>query len=135
MAMLAERMQVSVQQVETLLCERQHMIVSLDMPYNGDEGELPLRESIEDDQTYSPENEMVTTTLKEDLQEVLTTLTAKERRVLQLRYGLDGCREHNQTEASKKVGVSHQRICQIEAGALRKLRGVGQRRMLQEYLR
>lgn len=134
--MLAEQMEMSCEQVETLLHERQQVVVSLDVPRNnGDDDESLLADSIEDDQTYSPENETMTSTLQEQIQGVLTFLNEKERRVVQLRYGLDGCREHNQTEVSRKVGVTHQRVCQIEAMALRKLRYHGQRRMLQDYLR
>ena len=73
-------------------------------------------------------------TLHDQIQDLLNCLTQREREVLQLRYGLDGNREHSLTEAGKKVGLSHEAVRQIEFRALRKLDHPSRDRMLHDFL-
>ncbi|GAC1359275.1 MAG: RNA polymerase sigma factor RpoD [Ktedonobacteraceae bacterium] len=130
---LAEQMELSVQQVITLLSTNRETI-SLDMPRRGGDDEVSLSELLEDDPSYSPENMVITQTLHEQVQDVLTCLTQRERSVVQLRYGLDGDREHSLTEVGKKIGLSHEAVRQIEIRALHKLDHPSRSRMLQDFL-
>ena len=72
--------------------------------------------------------------LKEQIDEVLSTLSPRERRVLQLRFGLDDGRARTLEEVGKEFGVTRERIRQIEAKALRKLRHPSRSRRLKDYL-
>ena len=130
---LAEQMEVSVQQVIALLSTNQETI-SLDMPRKGGDDEISLSEILEDDPVYSPEGVLIKQTLHDQVQDLLNCLTAREREVLQLRYGLDGNREHSLTEVGKKIGLSHEAVRQIEFRALRKLDHPSRDRMLHEFL-
>ncbi len=130
---LAEQMEISVQQVIALLSTNQETI-SLDMPRKGGEDETSLSDVLEDDPIYSPERVVITQTLHDQVQDLLNYLTQRERRVLQLRYGLDGDREHSLTEVGKKIGISHEAVRQIEFRALRKLDHPSRSRMLQDFL-
>lgn len=130
---LAEQMEISVRQVITLLSTNQETI-SLDMPRKGGDDEIALSEILEDDPCYSPEGELIRQTLHDSIQELLNCLTEREREVVQLRYGLDGRREHSLTEVGKRIGLSHEAVRQIEFRALRKLDHPSRDRMLQDYL-
>jgi RNA polymerase primary sigma factor len=130
---LANQMEISVQQVISLLSTNQET-VSLDMPRKGGEDEISLSELIEDDPVYSPERVVLTQTLQEQVQDLLDDLTPRERRVLQLRFGLNGNGEHSLTETGKKMGLSHEAVRQVEFRALKKLDLPCRDRMLQEFL-
>lgn len=130
---LAERLEITVQQVITLLSTNQETM-SLDMPRRGGDDEAPLSDVLEDDPLYSPERIVMTQTLHEQIEDLLQYLTPRERRVLQLRYGLNGGREHSLTEAGKKIGLSHEAVRQVEFRALRKLEHPSRDRMLQDFL-
>jgi len=131
---LAEQMEVSVQQVIALLSTNQETI-SLDMPRKGGgDDEITLSELLEDDPRYSPEGEVIKQALQEQVQDLLTCLTERERDVLRWRYGLDGGREHSQVEIGKKIGLSHEAVRQIEFRALRKLEQPSFALGLNEYL-
>lgn len=130
---LAQQMEVSVQQVITLLSTSQET-VSLDMPRKGGDDEISLSEILEDDPAYSPERVVLTETLKVHIRDLLNELTVRERRVLQLRYGLDGRAEHSLSETGKKLGLSHEAVRQVEFRALRKLDLPCRDRMLQDFL-
>ncbi|GAC1423042.1 MAG: RNA polymerase sigma factor RpoD [Ktedonobacteraceae bacterium] len=130
---LAEQMEISVQQVITLLSTNQETI-SLDMPRRGGDEETTLSEILEDDPSYSPEGVLIKQTLHDQIQDLLNCLTQRERDVLQLRFGLDGNREHSLTEVGKKVGLSHEAVRQIEFRALRKLDHPSRDRMLHDFL-
>ncbi len=130
---LAEQMEISVQQVITLLSTNQETI-SLDTPRKGGDDEIALSEILEDDPSYSPEGVLIKQTLHDQIQDLLNCLTQREREVLQLRYGLEGNREHSLTEVGKKIGLSHEAIRQIEFRALRKLDHPSRDRMLHDYL-
>lgn len=130
---LAEQMEISVQQVITLLSTNQETI-SLDTPRKGGDDEISLSEILEDDPRYSPEGVLIKQTLHDQIQDLLNCLTQREREVLQLRYGLDGHREHSLTEVGKKISLSHEAVRQIEFRALRKLDHPSRDRMLHDFL-
>ena len=130
---LAERLEITVQQVIVLLSTNQETM-SLDMPRRGGDDESPLSDVLEDDPLYSPERIVMTQTLHEQIEDLLQYLTPRERRVLQLRYGLNGGHEHSLTEAGKKIGLSHEAVRQVEFRALRKLEHPSRDRMLQDFL-
>ncbi|MBV8694252.1 MAG: sigma-70 family RNA polymerase sigma factor [Chloroflexi bacterium] len=130
---LAEQMELTVQQVITLLSTKQETI-SLDMPRRGGDDEIALSELLEDDPIYSPEWVVIEQTLQAQVQELLSALTTRERRVLQLRYGFEGGREHSLTEVGKRLGLSHEAVRQVEFRALKKLDYPSRSRMLQDFL-
>ncbi len=130
---LARQMEISVQQVISLLSTNQET-VSLDMPRKGGEDEISLSEMLEDDPVYSPERIVLSQTLQEQVQDLLDCLTPREKRVLQLRFGLNGNGEHSLTETGKKMGLSHEAVRQVEFRALKKLDLPCRDRMLQEFL-
>lgn len=130
---LAGQMEVSVQQVVALLSTKQET-VSLDMPRKGGEDEITLSEILEDDPVYSPERIVISQTLQEHIHDLLDTLSQREKRVLQLRYGLDGRKEHSLAETGKKLGLSHEAVRQTEFRALRKLDRPSRSKMLQDFL-
>lgn len=130
---LASQMEISVQQVITLLSTNQETI-SLDMPRKGGDDEIALSEVLEDDPIYSPERVVISQTLQAHIQDLLNCLTQRERRVLQLRYGLNGGAEHSLSETGKKLGLSHEAVRQVEFRALRKLDHPCRDRMLQDFL-
>jgi RNA polymerase primary sigma factor len=130
---LASQMEVSVQQVVSLLSASQETI-SLDMPRKGGDDEISLSDVLEDDPSYSPERIVLGETLKEHIHDLLDALTQRERKVLQLRYGLDGNGEHSLSETGKKLGLSHEAVRQVEFRALRKLDHPSRDKMLQDFL-
>jgi RNA polymerase primary sigma factor len=130
---LATQMDVSVQNVISLLSASQET-VSLDMPRKGGEEDISLSDMLEDDPVYSPERVVLDQTLHEQLQDVMNDLTPRERRVLQLRFGLNGYGEHSLTETGKKLGLSHEAVRQVEFRALKKLDHPCRSRMLQDFL-
>jgi RNA polymerase primary sigma factor len=130
---LATQMDVSVQQVISLLSTNQET-VSLDTPRKGGDEEVALSDMLEDDPCYSPERVVISQTLHDHIHDLLDELTIRERRVLQLRYGLNGGSEHSLTETGKKLGLSHEAVRQVEFRALRKLDHPCRTRMLQDFL-
>ncbi|GHO86439.1 sigma-70 family RNA polymerase sigma factor [Dictyobacter formicarum] len=130
---LAHQMEVSVQQVISLLSTHQETI-SLDMPRKGGDDEISLSDILEDDPIYSPERVVITETLREHIHDLLDALSQRERRVLQLRYGLNGQGEHSLSETGKKLGLSHEAVRQVEFRALRKLDPPSRSKMLQDFL-
>ncbi len=130
---LAEQMQTNVEEVVALLSASPE-VISLDTPGRGGENEPPLSEVLEDDPNYLPERVVLKETLQEHVQELLSQLTARERRVLELRYGLN-THEHSLQEISRKMGLSHEAVRQVELRALRKLSHPSRDRMLQDFLR
>ena len=130
---LANQMEISVQHVISLLSTSQET-VSLDMPRKGGEDEISLSELLEDDPVYSPERIVLSQTLQEQVQDLLDCLTPREKRVLQLRFGLNGNGEHSLTETGKKMGLSHEAVRQVEFRALKKLDIPCRDRRLQEFL-
>ncbi|GHO81309.1 RNA polymerase sigma factor SigA [Ktedonobacter sp. SOSP1-85] len=130
---LAIQMEISVPEVIALLSTNQETI-SLDMPRKGGDDEISLSEVLEDDPIYSPERVVLTQTLQEQVQDILNCLTPREKKVLQLRFGLNGNGEHSLTETGKKMGLSHEAVRQMEFRALKKLGHPCRDRRLQDFL-
>ena len=107
--------------------------VSLETPI-GEEEDSHLGDFIQDDNVPVPAEAAAFTLLKEQLSEVLGTLTDRERNVLELRFGLDDGRARTLEEVGKEFNVTRERIRQIEAKALRKLRHPSRSRKLKDYL-
>ncbi|MBR5152558.1 MAG: RNA polymerase sigma factor RpoD [Clostridia bacterium] len=107
--------------------------VSLETPI-GEEEDSHLGDFIQDDDAPAPSDAATFTLLKEQLAEVLSTLTEREEKVLRLRFGLDDGRARTLEEVGKEFDVTRERIRQIEAKALRKLRHPSRSRKLKDYL-
>jgi RNA polymerase primary sigma factor len=107
--------------------------VSLETPI-GDEGDAHLGDFIEDRGALAPAEAATNLLLKEQVAAVLNSLTGRERRVLQLRFGLEDDRARTLEEVGKEFNVTRERIRQIEAKALRKLRHPSRSRKLRDYL-
>jgi RNA polymerase primary sigma factor len=107
--------------------------VSLETPI-GEEGDAHLGDFIEDPGALAPAEAATNQLLKEQVEAVLDSLTGRERRVLQLRYGLEDDRARTLQEVGKEFNVSRERIRQIEEKALRKLRHPSRSRKLRDYL-
>jgi RNA polymerase primary sigma factor len=107
--------------------------LSLELPV-GDEDDAALGDFIEDTSSPAPEESVAKELLEENVQEVLEELPAREVRVLQLRFGLWGERVHTLHEAGKKMGITRERVRQIQAKALRRLRTLSRRERLGEFI-
>ncbi len=107
--------------------------VSLEMPI-GEEEDSHLGDFIEDHGALAPADAASHQLLKEQVEDVLDSLTGRERRVLQLRFGLDDGRQRTLEEVGREFGVTRERIRQIEAKALRKLRHPSRSKKLRDYL-
>lgn len=107
--------------------------VSLETPI-GEEEDSHLGDFIEDEDAPAPDEAASYILLKEQLEEVLETLTPREEKVLRLRFGLDDGRSRTLEEVGQRFGVTRERIRQIEAKALRKLRHPSRSRKLKDYL-
>jgi len=107
--------------------------VSLETPI-GEEEDSALGDFVEDKDAVSPADAAATTMLRDQVEQVLDTLTPRERRVLQLRFGLLDGHQRTLEEVSRRMGVSRERVRQIEATALRKLRESGRSSRLLDYL-
>lgn len=129
---IAEEMNMSVDRVREILKISQEP-VSLETPI-GEEEDSHLGDFIQDDNVPVPADAAAFTLLKEQLVEVLGTLTEREQKVLRLRFGLDDGRARTLEEVGKEFNVTRDRIRQIEAKALRKLRHPSRSRKLKDYL-
>lgn len=129
---IAERMEIPVERVREILKISQEP-VSLETPI-GEEEDSHLGDFIQDDNVPVPADAAAFTLLKEQLVEVLGTLTEREQKVLRLRFGLDDGRARTLEEVGKEFNVTRERIRQIEAKALRKLRHPSRSRKLKDYL-
>jgi RNA polymerase primary sigma factor len=107
--------------------------VSLETPI-GEEEDSHLGDFIPDEGTLLPADAATNQMLRETVEDVLASLTSRERRVLQLRFGLDDGRSRTLEEVGKEFGVTRERIRQIEAKALRKLRHPSRSKRLRDYL-
>ena len=129
---IAKEMNMSVDRVREILKISQEP-VSLETPI-GEEEDSHLGDFIQDDNVPVPADAAAFTLLKEQLVEVLGTLTEREQKVLRLRFGLDDGRARTLEEVGKEFNVTRERIRQIEAKALRKLRHPSRSRKLKDYL-
>jgi len=129
---LAKEMQMPVEKVREILKIAQEP-VSLETPI-GEEEDSHLGDFIPDDDIQAPAEAAAFTLLKEQLIDVLDTLTEREEKVLRLRFGLDDGRARTLEEVGKEFNVTRERIRQIEAKALRKLRHPSRSKKLKDYL-
>ncbi len=131
-AEIAQEMGVSEERV----CEIQRIAqdpVSLEAPI-GEEEDSHLGDFVEDDKSVTPSDSVAATMLKEQLLHVLDTLTPREEKVLRLRYGIDDGKPRTLEEVGKEFNVTRERIRQIEAKALRKLRHPSRSKTLKDFL-
>ncbi len=129
---IAEEMDVSVDRVREILKVAQEP-VSLETPI-GEEADSHLADFIEDEDAEAPADAASFLLLREQIGEVLSSLTPREKRVLELRFGLGDGRARTLEEVGQVFGVTRERIRQIEAKALRKLRHPSRSKKLKDYL-
>lgn len=129
---IAEEMDITVEKVREILKIAQEP-VSLETPI-GEEEDSHLGDFIPDDDVPAPAEAAAFSMLKEQLIEVLDTLTEREQKVLKLRFGLEDGRARTLEEVGKRFDVTRERIRQIEAKALRKLRHPSRSKKLKDYL-
>ncbi len=129
---IGQEMEIAPEKVEEIIKVSQ-LPISLESPI-GDEEDSHLGDFIEDRNTLPPADVASRQLLKEQIEEVLNTLTPREQRVLQLRFGLEDGRSRTLEEVGKEFNVTRERIRQIEAKALRKLRHPSRSRKLKDYL-
>ena len=129
---IAEEMDIPVERVREILKISQEP-VSLETPI-GEEEDSHLGDFIQDENVPVPADAAAFTLLKEQLVEVLSTLTEREQKVLRLRFGLDDGRARTLEEVGKEFNVTRERIRQIEAKALRKLRHPSRSKKLRDFL-
>jgi len=129
---IGEEMEITPDKVRDILKISQEP-VSLETPI-GEEDDSHLGDFIEDQEAISPSDHTSYELLKEQLEDVLDTLTDREENVLRLRFGLDDGRTRTLEEVGKVFGVTRERIRQIEAKALRKLRHPSRSKQLKDFL-
>ena len=129
---IAAELHMDVQKVEEILKIAQEP-VSLETPV-GEEDDSHLGDFIQDDDASQPAEEASYTLLREQLEEVLKTLTPREEEVLRMRFGLIDGKPHTLEEVGKKFDVTRERIRQIESKALRKLRHPSRSKKLRDFL-
>jgi len=129
---IATELNTTSRKVERIIKISQRPL-SLEMPV-GEEQDSHLGDFIPDEMTLGPTDAASHQLLREQMEEILTSLSPREGRVLQLRFGLKDGKAHTLEEVGKKFGVTRERIRQIEAKALRKLRHPSRSRKLRDYL-
>lgn len=129
---IAQELHMEVSKVEEILKIAQEP-VSLETPI-GEEEDSHLGDFIQDDEASQPSEEASYTLLREQLEEVLSTLTPREEQVLRMRFGLMDGKPHTLEEVGKEFDVTRERIRQIESKALRKLRHPSRSKKLRDFL-
>ena len=129
---IAKEMNISEEKVREIIKIAQEP-VSLETPI-GEEEDSHLGDFIPDDEAPAPAEAASFTLMKEQLMNVLDTLTPREEKVLRLRFGLDDGRQRTLEEVGKEFNVTRERIRQIEAKALRKLRHPSRSKKLKDFL-
>ncbi len=132
---LARELEMEPEKVEYVIKIKQD-ITSLDAGVGRDEGEddSVLGDFIEDEETASPEESAASQLLKEQVQGVLSSLSEREQKIIKMRFGLENGKSHTLEEVGQEFAVTRERIRQIEAKALAKLRKHKDARKLHEYL-
>jgi RNA polymerase primary sigma factor len=129
---IAEAAELPIKRVKEILSITMEP-VSLESPV-GHEGESVLGDFVQDADATSPPDLAIQMILREEIEEALGTLSDRERSVLELRFGLDDDRPRTLDEVGKGFGVTRERIRQIEANALRKLRAPDMLQTLRDFL-
>ena len=129
---IAKKMNMPVAKIDEIL-KTSRDPVSLDTPIGGEE-DSQLGDFIEDESLLSPVDSASFSMLKEELEEAMASLTERERNVIKLRFGLDDGKTRTLEEVGKEFNVTRERIRQIEAKALRKLRHPSRSRKLKDFL-
>lgn len=129
---LAKKMNVSVDKIRDIYKISQEP-VSLETPI-GEEDDSHLGDFVPDERNMSPEDYATNEMLKDEISEVLLTLTEREEKVIRLRFGLEDGKSRTLEEVGQMFGVTRERIRQIEAKALRKLRHPSRSRKLKDYM-
>ena len=129
---LAQKMGTSVEKIREIYKISQEP-VSLETPI-GEEDDSHLGDFIKDESNMSPEEYATNEMLKDEISDVLLTLTEREEKVIRLRFGLEDGKSRTLEEVGQLFGVTRERIRQIEAKALRKLRHPSRSRKLRDYL-
>ncbi|HEX7963612.1 MAG TPA: RNA polymerase sigma factor RpoD [Candidatus Saccharimonadales bacterium] len=131
---IANAMEIEVDKVEHIMKIKQD-ISSLDASIRDDEEESVLADFIEDEDTISPEESATNQLLKEQVKEMLAALTEREQKIIKLRFGLEDGKQHTLEEVGQEFSVTRERIRQIEAKALAKLRKHKDARKLHDYIK
>jgi RNA polymerase primary sigma factor len=129
---ISEATHIEPEKLEEIL-EISRVPMSLETPL-GDEADSCLEDFLEQRDLPSPEDAAISQVLRDQIEDALDTLTDRESRVLHLRFGLLGGRSHTLEEVGREFGVTRERIRQIEAKALRKMRAPSRSRVLRDYL-
>jgi len=130
---IAQKAKMSVDKVREILKISQ-VPLSLETPIGEDEGSR-LGDFVEDQTTQAPDEAVLQNLLREDLEQVMSTLSERERLVLKLRFGLDDGHPRTLEEVGKVFNVTRERIRQIEGKALRKLKHPTRAKRLRSYLK
>ena len=129
---IADHLEMEVERVERIL-KLNRGPISLQTPV-GDEEDSQLGDFIEDTSAVSPAEAVISQSLREQTRKVLSTLSPRQERVLRLRFGIDGATDHTLEEVGRDFGVTRERIRQVEAKALRKLRHPSRAKRLKPFL-
>ncbi|PID30676.1 RNA polymerase sigma factor RpoD [Candidatus Saccharibacteria bacterium] len=133
-AEIAKEMEIDEAKVEHIMKIKQD-ISSLDASIRDDEEESVLADFIEDEDTVTPEESATGQLLKEQVKDMLSALTDREQKILKLRFGLEDGKQHTLEEVGQEFSVTRERIRQIEAKALAKLRKHKDARKLHDYIK
>ncbi|HET9173969.1 MAG TPA: RNA polymerase sigma factor RpoD [Candidatus Saccharimonadales bacterium] len=131
---IAKAMDIEVDKVEHIMKIKQD-ISSLDASIRDDEEDSVLADFIEDEDTVSPEESATSQLLKEQVKDMLSALTEREQKILKLRFGLEDGKSHTLEEVGQEFSVTRERIRQIEAKALAKLRKHRDAKKLHDYIK
>ena len=131
---IAKEMDIDVEKVEHIMKIKQD-ISSLDASVRDDEEDSTLGEFIEDEDTPSPDETATTQLLKEHVKQILGVLSEREQKILKMRFGLEDGKSHTLEEVGREFDVTRERIRQIEAKALMKLRKHKDSKKLHDYIK
>jgi RNA polymerase primary sigma factor len=131
---IAKAMEIEVDKVEHIMKIKQD-ISSLDASIRDDEEDSVLADFIEDEDTVSPEESATNQLLKEQVKDMLGALTEREQKIIKLRFGLEDGKSHTLEEVGQEFSVTRERIRQIEAKALAKLRKHRDAKKLHDYIK
>lgn len=128
---IADEMGISVEKAKEMMTMIQEPL-SLETPV-GEEEDSYLKDFLEDDQTKGPIDALLFASMREQVEEALSTLSPREQEVLRLRFGFNGNHPHTLAEIGDKYGISRERVRQIEAKALKRLQHPDRRRVLEDF--